>query len=181
MGSVHSLGELCVGLGWLAILEHNVNSGAQTTLVLEDDAVFQSNFPAAFDRRARLIPKDWLLFYLGATQMLWGQDGVQWPGDEVPEYYKIINAWGAFAVGVSRRAAIEMLAQHRRLDCRIDICTLPFLTKRNVGQCFAAYPHLVIADTRFSDLRGGSDPKQFAKECRWNLGMFDLDNGFTGS
>jgi len=176
-----TLGELCVGLGWLAILEHVANSGAERTLVLEDDAVFHVDFPAEFDRRARLVPDNWLLFYLGATQHLWEQDGAQWPEDEVPEYYKIVNAWGAFAVGVSREAAAGMLAQHRKLDCRIDICTLPWVTKKNVGRCFAAYPHIVIADVRSSDLRGGSaDASEFGKKCRWNLGMFDLDNGFVG-
>ena len=119
-----SLGELCVGFGWLAILEHIVNSGRARTLVLEDDAVFHREFPAEFDRRARVVPEDWLLFYLGATQTLWGQDGAIWPENEVPDYYKLVNAWGAFAVGVSREAAIEMLAQHRKFDCRIDIASM---------------------------------------------------------
>jgi len=175
-----SLGELCVGFGWLAILERIVNRGNARTLVLEDDAVFHREFPAEFDRRARLVPADWLLFYLGATQTLWGQDGAQWPPEnEVPEYYKIVNAWGAFAVGVSHEAAVGMLAQHRKFDCRIDICTLPFVTKKNVGRCVAAYPHIVIADVRFSDLRGASgDISGFARTCRWSLEMFDLDRGY---
>jgi hypothetical protein len=175
-----SLGELCVGFGWLAILERIVNRGNARTLVLEDDAVFHREFPAEFDRRARLVPADWLLFYLGATQTLWGEDGAQWPPEnEVPEYYKIVNAWGAFAVGVSHEAAVGMLAQHRKFDCRIDICTLPFVTKKNVGRCFAAYPHIVIADVRFSDLRGASgDISGFARSCRWSLEMFDLDKGY---
>jgi hypothetical protein len=175
-----SLGELCVGFGWLAILERIVNRGNARTLVLEDDAVFHREFDREFDRKARSVPDDWLLFYLGATQTLWGSDGAQWPPEsEVPEYYKLVNAWGAFAVGVSREAAVEMLAQHRKFDCRIDICTLPFVTKKNVGRCFAAYPHIVIADVRFSDLRGASgDIADFAKTCRWSLEMFDLDKGY---
>jgi len=175
-----SLGELCVGFGWLAILERIVNRGNARTLVLEDDAVFHREFDREFDRKARSVPDDWLLFYLGATQTLWGSDGAQWPPEnEVPEYYKLVNAWGAFAVGVSREAAVEMLAQHRKFDCRIDICTLPFVTKKNVGRCFAAYPHIVIADVRFSDLRGASgDIADFAKTCRWSLEMFELDKGY---
>jgi hypothetical protein len=175
-----SLGELCVGFGWLAILERIVNRGSARTLVLEDDAIFHREFDREFDRKARAVPQDWLLFYLGATQTLWGEDGAQWPpADEVPEYYKLVNAWGAFAVGVSHEAAVEMLAQHRKFDCRIDICTLPFVTKKNVGRCVAAYPHIVIADVRFSDLRGASgDIAGFAKTCRWSLEMFDLDKGY---
>lgn len=152
-----SLGELCVGFGWLAILEHIVNSGRARTLVLEDDAVFHREFPAEFDRRARVVPEDWLLFYLGATQTLWGQDGAMWPENEVPDYYKLVNAWGAFAVGVSREAAIEMLAQHRKFDCRIDIASmrlglralLPFRAPLSVSLFLTLSTYLIPRSARF--------------------------------
>lgn len=73
-----------------------------------------------------------------------------------------------------------MLAEQKKIEGRIDTITLPVELRKQRGHAFAAYPHIAIADVRYSDLRTGGDIEPFAKECRWNLAMFDLDNGYTG-
>ena len=173
-----TISELCVGLGWLAILDHIVNSGNERTLVLEDDVVFHREFPTEFDRRTRIIQEDWLLFFLGSSQHMWHDEGAIFPETDAPEYYNVRDTWGAFAVGVSREAAIRMLEKHRKLDCRIDICTTQVITKKHSDRCFAAYPHIAVPDVRFSDLRKGSDLLEYAKFHRWSVEMFNFDNGY---
>jgi hypothetical protein len=179
-----TVGEFAVGLGWLSILEHVVASGAQHVVVFEDDAVFHSNFPVEFDRRIRQLPPDWAIFYLGATQInLWNGEQVKWPeGVDVPELYRPLYTWGAFAVAFNAETAVSMLEMQAQLTCRIDICTLPGELRRNRDRNvnFAAYPHIVVADVRYSDLRAAGDIKEYAAGCRWNLAMFDFDNGYTG-
>lgn len=177
-----TIGELAVGFGWLSVLEHVVNIEAERAVVFEDDAIFHLNFPEEFDRRIRKIPNDWNIFYLGSTQFqLWNGEQVEWPPNvEVPDYYIPIYTWGAFAIGFNRAMALSMLAQHAKMDCRIDICTFPNELRRQRGKNYAAYPHIVIADVRYSDLRAGGNIENFAKECRWNLATFDLDNGYSG-
>jgi hypothetical protein len=173
-----TISELCVGLGWLAILDHIVNSGNERTLVLEDDVVFHREFPTEFDRRTKIIQEDWLLFFLGSSQHMWHDEGAIFPETDAPEYYNVRDTWGAFAVGVSREAAIRMLEKHRKLDCRIDICTTQVITKKHSDRCFAAYPHIAVPDVRFSDLRKGSDLAEYAKFHRWSVEMFNFDNGY---
>jgi hypothetical protein len=179
-----TVGEFAVGLGWLTVLEHINDVQANHAIVFEDDVVFHSNFPEEFDKRIRMLPSDWAIFYLGSTQFeLWDTNSVDWPaGIDVPDYYHPVYTWGAFAVGFNADMARRMFDTQRRLECRIDICTLPneLRRTREKHRNYAAYPHIAVADVRYSDLRAGADMAYFAKECRWNLAMFDLDNGYTG-
>jgi hypothetical protein len=46
------------------ILEHIDDVQANHAIVFENDAIFLSNFPEEFDKRIRMLPSDWAIFYL---------------------------------------------------------------------------------------------------------------------
>ena len=92
----------------LQILEHCYNSGCESYLVFEDDAIFRPDFEALLAQGVAELPPDWEQFYLGG-QLLHEQ---QHPPQRVAENLFIpynVNRTHGFAV---HRRGYETLYQH---------------------------------------------------------------------
>lgn len=178
-------GEYVVALIQLSILHYFKRSPHERILILEDDVLFHKNFPKEFDLRARLVPSDWLLFYLGANQGgLWSRYEV-WKNEEFdrekdPKLYMPLYTWGVYALGIHRNLTDALIADHAPLRQQMDMHALPNALRHNTGRCWAMYPNPVIPDVTRSDLREGYDQSAYAAAARWNLPDFDLEYGYTG-
>jgi hypothetical protein len=144
-------------------------------LCFDDDVVFARDFESKFARITSLIPQTWKLFYLGASQHSWIQgEDLEFPGDHGEEmsgdsYYKALNTDGGFAVGIHRSAFSFLQEEITKMNCSFDSGALRAVARKYRGKCFVAYPNLVIADVRESDIRISRSQNSFARTVRWNL------------
>ena len=153
--------------------------GFSKILFLQDDAIFMKDFENMFRNAAAIIPANWKLLYLGASQHAWqeGKDLV-YPesphvtGDSV-SYYLPLETDGAFAIGLHQSAFGLISEEIEKMNCSFDSGALRSATKQYRGSCFVLSPNLVIADVRDSDIRIARKQKEFASTVRWELNKYD--------
>ena len=150
-------------------------------LCLEDDVIFAKNFEELFNQAARLIPANWKILYLGASQHTWEENvDLIKPSDKFDDktpvkYYLPFNTDGAFAFGVRNQAFSYLISEIDKMDCPFDSGALRRATKAFKGECFVLNPNLVIADVSESDIRVGRKQSDFAKIARWDLNFYDFN------
>jgi len=139
-------------------------------LILQDDDLFHKNFHEEFAKAIKVVPKDWRLFYLGATQHNWSHI------IKAKHYYHPNGtADGAFAVGVHSKIYEEFIKEILKFDMPVDSGALKTLQKRYVYQSYVMSPNLIIADIRDSDLRQARDLNIFGKKLRWDANLYDIN------
>jgi len=137
-------------------------------LVLQDDMLSHRDFHTNFESTVRsgTFPKSWKIFYLGATQHLWGHCTFD---KSQKIYYANGTADGAFAVAFHHSIYQEMINEILEFDLPIDSGTLKTMQRRYPRETPIMFPNIIIADIRDSDLRGYRSLEQFSKKFRWNL------------
>jgi GR25 family glycosyltransferase involved in LPS biosynthesis len=149
-------------------------------LCLEDDALFAKNFEELFIQATNIIPENWKILYLGASQHAWEESvdynnpAYKFDENTPVKYYLPLNTDGAFAVGISQSVFPHLLSETNKMNCPFDSGALRSAAKVFKGECFVMNPNLVIADVRDSDIRIGRKQKDFAKIVRWDLNLYDF-------
>jgi GR25 family glycosyltransferase involved in LPS biosynthesis len=162
------------------ILTEAGNKGFDKILCLEDDAIFAKYFEESFNQAITIIPENWKLLYLGASQHSWAENiDLIIPADKFDEntpvkYYLPLNTDGAFAIGIRNRAFSYLISEINKMNCAFDSGALRSAAKAFKGGCFVVTPNLVIADVRDSDIRIGRKQSDFAEIVRWDLKLYDL-------
>jgi GR25 family glycosyltransferase involved in LPS biosynthesis len=156
-------------------------NGFDKILCLEDDVIFANNFEVLFNEAARLIPENWKVLYLGASQHSWQENADLITlsdkfNDKTPvKYYLPLNTDGAFAFGIRNQVFSYMISEIEKMNCAFDSGALRRATKAFKGECFVLYPNLIIADVSESDIRVGRKQSEFAKIARWDLSLYDFN------
>jgi GR25 family glycosyltransferase involved in LPS biosynthesis len=149
-------------------------------LCLEDDVIFAKNFEEMFNRAIKLIPGNWKVLYLGASQHTWEEniDMITPQGafnaDDHLHYYYPLNTDGAFALGLHSSIFSYLVTESDSMNCPLDTGALRSASKKYTGECFVLQPNLVIADVRESDIRVTRKQKDFAEIARWDLSLYDF-------
>ena len=157
------------------LLQDAEKRGFNRILCFDDDVIFASDFESRFRQIVELIPEDWKLFYLGASQHSWIQgEDLEFPDEGKHDnrgmgYYRALNTDGGFAVGIQRSVFGFLREEIAKMNCSFDSGALRATARKYRGQCFVAYPNLVIADVRESDIRISRSQNSFARTVRWNL------------
>jgi len=156
--------------------------GYDKILCLEDDVIFAKNFGEMFNQAVKIIPANWKILYLGASQHSWEEntDLVTPPAifdenDRVQFYYPL-NTDGAFAVGLRSPAFEFLLAETEGMNCPFDSGALRKAASTFTGECFVLKPNLVIADVSDSDIRVGRKQRDFAGIAGWDLSLYDFND-----
>jgi len=144
-------------------------------LCLEDDVVFASDFENLFRQAIEIIPDNWKLLYLGASQHSWikGED-LDFPemepkANRAVSYYHALNTDGAFAIGIHKSALSFLQKEIAKMNCSFDSGALRSASRNYRGECYVVYPNAIIADVKESDILIARSQNSFAKTVRWNL------------
>jgi GR25 family glycosyltransferase involved in LPS biosynthesis len=154
--------------------------GFRKILTLEDDVIFARNFEYLFNKLVSVVPGNWRLLFLGASQHSWKEGGDYFLPSHQQElqssigYYFPFNTDGAFAVGIHESVFDVLLEEIDRMNSPFDSGALRKVTHNYIGDCYVAYPNLIIADVRDSDNLLSRKMSGFAKTVRWDLSRFDL-------
>ncbi|NTV83895.1 MAG: glycosyltransferase family 25 protein [Bacteroidales bacterium] len=156
--------------------------GYDKILCLEDDVIFAKNFGEMFNLAVKIIPDNWKILYLGASQHTWEEntDLVTPTGtfdeDDRVQYYFPLNTDGAFAVGLRSSAFNFLLAETEGMNCPFDSGALRKASRTFTGECFVLKPNLVIADVSDSDIRVSRKQRDFAGTAGWDLSLYDFND-----
>ena len=181
--AIFSPGEWGTLKSYRNILKEAIERGFDKILCLEDDTIFAKDFDELFNQAGLMIPENWKILYLGASQHTWQENtDLITPADKFDKkspvkYYLPLNTDGVFAVGIRKAAFSYLLSEAGKMNCPFDSGALRSATKTFKGECFVLNPNLIIADVRESDIRIGRNQSSFAEIARWDLNLYDL-NGF---
>jgi GR25 family glycosyltransferase involved in LPS biosynthesis len=179
--AIFSPGEWGTLKSYRNIFMDAVDNGFEKILCLEDDIIFAKNFEELFNKVAGIIPENWKILYLGASQHSWEEStDLIYPAITIDEktplkYYLPLNTDGAFAFGTSKQVFSYLIKEIEKMNCAFDSGALRRATKAFKGKCFVLYPNLIIADVSESDIRVGRKQSDFAKIVRWDLNFYDFN------
>src|SRR3989338_1698373 len=166
---IASAGSWAILSGMKKMLLEAWDSGYRRILVLQDDLIFHRQFMNEIEHL--VIPDDWKLLYLGASQHTWGSE-LKFEGCG---YHPMGTADGAFAVGIDRSVFHQLIREIDRRELPFDSGALSVIQKTYPEHCWVIYPNLIIADVRESDLRGFLSLTKLGNKFRWNLSLYDLE------
>jgi GR25 family glycosyltransferase involved in LPS biosynthesis len=163
------------------LLSEAKERGFERILCLEDDVIFAKNFEEIFHQAANIIPENWKVIYLGASQHTWEENvdlvipaGLFKATDPVRYYYPL-NTDGAFAIGIRADIIPFLLSETANMNCPMDSGALRSAARRFNGDCFVLQPNLVIADVSDSDIRTSRKQSDFASIARWDLSLYNFN------
>jgi glycosyltransferase involved in cell wall biosynthesis len=153
--------------------------GYERILCFEDDVLFHKDFENRFEKAVQIIPSDWKLLYLGASQYVWRiPEGLHYPGFlkkriNSPFYYPNVTD-GAFSIGIHCSVFDLLLSEIDKMNCPFDSGGLRSVNSKFPKKCFVLMPNLLIADVSKSDIRAGQKQSELAKKLRWSLSEYDF-------
>ena len=161
---------------YLGILIDAKKRNYNRILCFDDDAIFHNDFEALFSQRIQILPEDWKLLYLGASQHVRKiPQGLSFPDEnklhfdsEEPFYFPRATD-GSFAIGIDNSVFDHLLHEVLRMDCAFDSGPLRAVNKIYPKKCFVLNPNLVIADVSESDIQGGRNQEDLSEKLGWKL------------
>ena len=143
-------------------------------LVLQDDIIFHHDFIQQFYNFTNtvLTSDNWKLVYLGASQHIW--EHVKY--DLQQRYYHPNGyAEGAFAVLIDHSCYDDILSKISESCMPVDSGALCHIQRTYPDQCYVAYPNLIIADIRDSDIRHKRDFKSTGVLFKWDTNLYNIE------
>jgi glycosyltransferase involved in cell wall biosynthesis len=161
-------------------IKHALKNGYKRILILEDDVYLDKHFLIKFKEFTDSISNQWKLLLLGTSQWSWWGNA---PYIKNNIYHPTRASMGTFAIAVDcshMRNVVDCLSIY---DGPSDLCgylksvinrkpnenvhSIIFLKEMRppIGDCFVAYPSLIVADTRDSELRTPESDKAYYERC----------------
>ena len=142
-------------------------------LILEDDVIFHKEFNKIFDDYVNnnKIP-EWKLLYFGTSMH-------EWRFKErciISKHYMRSEGTipGAFAIGIDSSIFTELINYTKIAIKPWDLEPLQNINRFYNKNVIILYPYLVIADTRNSNIRDSISLVETAKECKWDLSLYEF-------
>ena len=156
-----------------AILEEAIRGEYKSILLFDDDVILSQDFDVLMEQFMSRVGSDWILLYLGASQEKY------WDKVKIKEGYYHATGYtnGSFAVGISHKVFRQLITLIDQASLPLDSGPLRTIQKYFPNKCYVAYPNIVIADVRDSDIQ--STPQgsvrhmmSFGNRCRWDFSLF---------
>jgi len=141
----------------------------ERVLILEDDCILALSFREQFDRFTQLLPNDWKLLLLGASQQQWNDEDIS---GENFYYPTMVDTKGTFAMGYHRSVLREILVEAETKRSAFDNLPVGKVYKKHWSKCFVAYPNMIIADVSSSSIRDSKNLEEHALKMKWPLENF---------
>eukprot|EP01137_Pigoraptor_chileana_P036912 Opistho-2@33241 len=146
--------------------------GYKRILLLDDDVSFHSEFNREFDRKIRLIPDDWKVLYLGASQHVWLPTAITWMPGLKNEFYHPLVTDGSFAVALDASVFDLILFEMSKTAHNFDSGALRATLVPYHLQSYAFFPNLIVADVSQSLIRGPRNVTAMARALRWDMSLY---------
>jgi GR25 family glycosyltransferase involved in LPS biosynthesis len=159
------------------VIKNAVDEDIESLLIFEDDVRFHRETIDLWPKVLSELPDDWQVVQLGAMQMHWENDWIDWYSQHL--YRCNGSSFAAHAVALKRDAMLAVLERSLLPDLPFDIGPLQEVKRMYRERCFTAYPNLVIQDAKDTEI-GMS--KIFFQEAqkddniyRWKWGDYGPD------
>lgn len=132
------------------VIEKALADKVGSLLILEDDVRFHRDTIDLWPKVLSELPADWQVLQLGAMQTHWEDNWIDWHSQHL---YKCQgSSFAAHAIALKTNAMRAVIARSKELDLPFDIGALQEAKRLYRGQCYTAYPNLVIQDTQDSEI-----------------------------
>lgn len=164
---------------WQNVIEDAKKNNYRNFVCFDDDILFHNEFETRLEAAMEMLPDDWKVIYLGASQYLWNVpehlDNPLAFKDKISEapFYHPLRTDGSFAMVIDASVFDELLQQIAPMNCAFDSGPLRAILEKYNRRCFVLTPNLVIADVKQSDIMVDRQQEQMATKVRWNLGDYD--------
>lgn len=131
------------------ILEDAIRAGHRSVLLFDDDIILSQDLDLLMEKFMSRVGSDWVLLYLGASQEKY------WDKIKVEEGYYHATGFtnGSFAVGIDQSVFRRLIYLIDHANLPLDSGPLRTIQKHFPSRCYVAYPNIVIADVRDSDIQ----------------------------
>ena len=141
----------------------------KSILLLQDDVILIKDFYTYFNKLVSSI-SSYKLLYFGASQHTWNNIDT----NTCKPFYNCVNpTCGAFAVAIDCSIFDEILYLCEKYPYYpIDEGVLKIIQEKYVNESYVAWPNIIIADLRDSDLRNyrSMDRTRF----NWDISLYDI-------
>ncbi len=156
------------------ILEQAIESGAESLLLLDDDALFHEDLYMHFNRSIARLPQDWKILQLGTLRYNWSRRSTRFYSAGLLQQGRSI---GSHAVGLHREVLPVLLDLVRKFDSPFDIGALSTLACMYKSRSFVCMPQLCVqsfADTDIQELGSihFTDTRRFYEKICWDRSDF---------
>lgn len=152
------------------VIEKALKDNVESLLILEDDVRFHRDTVEIWPKVYSELPTNWQVFQLGAMQLHWEDDWINWHSQHL---YKCQgSSIAAHAVALKNEAMRAVLERSNQPDLPFDIGALQEVKRLFQDRCFTAYPNLAIQDTQDSEIGMSKiferEAKKLDNAYRWN-------------
>lgn len=162
-------------LGYLKTMERlladAIKNKYDSILVFDNDCLFDINFEVKATKWLQQInKKEWKILLFGASDY-----GLADFKPSPPHYTPIkLKTCGSFAIGIHNSAFKDILNEILKMETPFDNLPLGNVYKNYSHQCFVKYPNIVIADVKYSSIRGSRNLKTHSELMHWPLENFNI-------
>ncbi|MBY0444305.1 MAG: glycosyltransferase [Burkholderiales bacterium] len=158
---------------YIGILSDANKNNYNRILILEDDILFTHDFEKKFTSFINSINNEWKILQLGASQYNWASVDIN-NAHNVGHYYpRCLDTCGSFAIAIDKSIIDELIDAQSAYEAPFDHLPMGEIYERYVGQCFVAYPNIVMPDVADSSIRGGRCQYEHGKKMKWDIDKFN--------
>lgn len=174
---IESAGAIGYIFSYVNILRDAKSRGFKKILILEDDILLDRQFDVKIKKFIQIISSDWKVLQLGASQYGWkgiDENSSVKKGYYHPRRIDDCATCGSFAMAINMEIADELIDAVTAFEAPFDHAPLGEIYEKYLGQCFVAYPNIVMPDVSDSSIRGKRDQISHSKRVRWRFDNFDF-------
>lgn len=158
---------------YLEILNDAKRNGYKKFLIIEDDIILHKNFEEEFENFYSVLPNDWKVLQLGASQYDWGSVNIEQALNDHYYFPRQLDTCGSFAIAFDIGVVDEVIEAVSAFDAPFDHLPLGEIYERYLGKCFVAYPNLIMPDVGDSSIRGGRCQYTHGERVKWQVTNFN--------
>jgi len=165
LGLFENKNSLACLLSHLSLIKNAKRNNYKRILIFEDDVILCRQFKFSIQK---IVNLEWKMLYLGASQFDWRDIVIE------NDFYRCKNTLGTFAYAIDSSMYDEII---QLLDTKSkSVDNLFSQIQSKTDQCYVFYPNIVISDVENSDIRQSKNLLEYAKNVRWNIEMFSINN-----
>lgn len=159
---------------YIKILKDALKNNYNKILIIEDDVIFSKDFDVQFVEFMGKIKSDWAVLQLGASQYGWESVDIEKAYNNGYYYPRRLDTCGSFAIGISRGFFQELINEQSFFEAPFDHLPMGEIYEKNIGNCYVAFPNLVMPDVSTSTIRNGRNQWEHAIKMKWDMKSFSF-------
>ncbi|QBY03541.1 glycosyltransferase [Thalassotalea sp. HSM 43] len=173
-GFLESAGAVGYIFTYLRIIRDAKANGYKRILIVEDDVLLTENFDIEFSKFMDSTNDQWKVLQFGASQYNW--DSVDINDAYNKGYYspRRLHTCGSFAIGLDHSIFDELIELQEAFEAPFDHISLGALYEKYLGECFVAFPNIIMPDVEDSSIRGGRCQITHGEKMKWEVESFDF-------